>query len=118
MHRFGPLVLALFITACGGDDDESEDENPGNFGTCDLRAVRSSCIESTGPSASIENQIEGCADAGGTWTTGTCPDEALIGCCSYTFGLEFRECFYEGTASMDPEAYCATWEDGVWVPGG
>ncbi|HVJ15564.1 MAG TPA: hypothetical protein VM686_08985 [Polyangiaceae bacterium] len=80
--------------------------------------MRHSCIESTGPRASLENQEEGCTDAGGTWSTATCPEQMLIGCCSYTFGLEFRECFYEGTASTDPEAYCTTmWDDGVWSAG-
>ena len=124
MNRVALLLLVGCGTlACGGDDDGDDSgaggssSNAGTFGTCDLKSVRQSCIESTGPRASIENQQEGCLDAGGSWTTSECPDDMLLGCCSYTFGLEFRECFYEGTASSDPEAYCATWDDGVWTPG-
>src|SRR5262245_5275892 len=110
MKRIAPLFMWVLAASCGGADSA-------NYGTCDMPAM-SKCIESTGPTPSIRNQQTGCADAGGSWSSDPCPTANLIGCCTYTFGLKFRECFYTGAATTNPETYCtSTWDDGVWTPG-
>ena len=120
------LLLGTGMTACGGNDDESSDEDgnggsggSGNptpmLGTCDLRSVSSSCIELHEASAiDMENQENGCLNANGGWSNDVCPTEELVGCCEYTFGNDFRECFYVGV-TRDPVVYCADFE-GVWTP--
>jgi hypothetical protein len=119
-HAWGlALVVAAFV-GCGGGDDDDDSGGTGGYGTCDLREVQHTCIEATGSSRSIVDQKKGCLDATGTWSTDPCPDVTeLIGCCEYTFGNRFRECFYDGTSRADPKAYCEStdlWDDGVWTP--
>jgi hypothetical protein len=116
-RRVFGLVLALFCmafaTACGDDD---EGESTPALGTCDRRDSNRSCIElHAASSADLSNNEEGCLGANGAWSNAPCPTEELVGCCEYTFGNEFRECFYTGVAG-DPVAYCMTWDDGVWTP--
>jgi hypothetical protein len=112
--------LALVFAGCGGGDDDSGAPQP-TSGTCDLRARQETCIEVSGTAPSIANEKNGCAMYG-TWSSDPCPMTAdLIGCCTYTFGSKFHECFYSGTPQKDPEAYCtdtALWSDGVWTPAG
>jgi hypothetical protein len=111
-------VLGLFAGGCGGDDDEDGDGGGStpSIGTCDLSGVSQSCIEVHDASAAdLENQENGCLDAGGVWTNLECPTEDLVGCCDYEFGNTFHECFYTGIA-RDPVAYCADTVDGVWTP--
>jgi hypothetical protein len=112
MNRSAGLLLLVFLgSSCGGSGGSA------TYGTCDMPAT-SKCIESTGPAPSIGNQRTGCADAGGSWSSDPCPTANLVGCCSYTFGLQFRECFYTGAGTTNPEIYCTmTWDDGVWTPG-
>ena len=114
------LGVAVFLVgACGGgDDDDDTSGGTGGYGTCDLRSKFGSCIEATGSPRSIADQKTGCLDAGGLWSTEPCPTTAeLVGCCEYTFGNAFRECFYEGSKNTDPVGYCATtFDDGVWTP--
>jgi hypothetical protein len=110
------LLLCLCLAACGGSDEKDSDPAP-TYGTCDLRAEHHSCIEETAPARTIADQHAGCDDAGGIWSEDACPADELIGCCTYTFGNEFRECFYPGSEGNDPEGYCASWDDGVWTPG-
>ncbi|HWP09519.1 MAG TPA: hypothetical protein VNN72_27450 [Polyangiaceae bacterium] len=123
MTRRWSLVLvgfgALLVAACGGgDDDDDSGSGTGGYGTCDLRADYGSCIEATGSPRSIADQKDGCVQASGLWSLAPCPTTAeLIGCCEYTFGNRFRECFYEGTKSTDPVGYCTmSFDDGVWTP--
>ena len=111
-------ALALLASGCGDDADDDEDGggNSGSSGTCDLRGISQSCIELHDASAAdLENQEEGCLDAGGVWTNLECPTEDLVGCCDYELGNTFHECFYTGIA-RDPIAYCSTTVDGVWTP--
>lgn len=113
-----PLLLSLIFTGCGdgGDDDDGGGANA-TYGTCDLRDDRHTCIEATSNARNIENQREGCLDAGGSWSDDACPTQELLGCCEYTFGMEFRECFYTGTSRTDPEADClGMFEDAEWFP--
>jgi hypothetical protein len=106
-------ALALATSACG-DDDGGAETPP--LGTCDLRSQANSCIELHDASAAdLENQEEGCFDAGGAWSNDACPTEDLVGCCEYEFGNSFRECFYVGIM-RDPEAYCADTVSGTWSP--
>ena len=111
-------LLALFASGCG-DDEGNEDGDDGStpsVGTCDLSDVSQSCIELHDASAAdLENQENGCLDAGGVWTNLECPTENLVGCCDYEFGNTFHECFYTGIMS-DPVAYCTGTVDGVWTP--
>jgi len=123
MTRRWSLVLvgfgALLVAACGGgDDDDDSGSGTGGYGTCDLRADYGSCIEATGSPRSIADQKDGCVQASGLWSLEPCPTTTeLIGCCEYTFGNRFRECFYEGTKSTDPVGYCTmSFDDGVWTP--
>ena len=115
MRKLSFVLLLALAAACDDGSSEPEEESSGTYGTCDLRAVQSTCIESTGPAPSIANQETGCLDAGGSWSESPCPD-ADVGCCTYTFGLDFRECWYTGTANQDPAASCAQF-DGTWTPG-
>jgi hypothetical protein len=106
------LALGVMTSACGEDEEE---EQMHGFGTCDLRNVSPSCIERHGATPTeLASQEEACVDAGGDWSNDSCPNDDLVGCCEYTFGDEFRECFYTGT-TRDPVAYCADF-DGVWTP--
>src|SRR5262250_1105442 len=105
------LGLSLGVVACGGGDDSSGDGGA-THGTCDLRSVGFSCIERSGTPAGIEDQKSGCLDAGGLWSNDPCPTEDLVGCCDYTFGDPYHECFYTGI-TRDPVAYCMMWDDGV-----
>ena len=98
-------------SACG----EEEEEGTPAIGTCDRRSIAYACIELHDASpADLANQEEGCADASGAWSNDACSNDDLVGCCEYTFGNEFRECFYTGI-TRDPVAYCADF-DGVWTP--
>jgi hypothetical protein len=136
------FLLGAFASGCGDDDegDEGGEDNTGgssgsgstggtgnggsggsggstaDVGTCDLRSVSQSCIELHDASAiDLQNQEEGCLDAGGIWTNLECPTDELVGCCDYEFGNTFHECFYTGIA-RDPVAYCTGTVDGVWTP--
>jgi hypothetical protein len=107
-------VSCLFVVTACGDDDEGE-STPA-LGTCDRRVGNDSCIELHDASGiDMSNQEEVCLDANGNWSNDPCPTEELVGCCEYTFGNQFRECFYAG-AVADHVAYCMTWDDGVWTP--
>jgi len=110
------LGVAAFSGGCGGGDDDDTDRM-GGYGTCDLRAVSGTCIETTASPQDIANQKAGCLDTGALWSVEPCPaTPELVGCCEYTFGNEFRECFYEGSRHSDPVQYCATTVDGgVWT---
>jgi hypothetical protein len=114
-------VSLLAFAACGGGDDDAASTS-GTYGTCDLRSVQETCIEATGSAPSIVDQKNGCLQAKGAWSTNACPTTAeLIGCCTYTFGNKYRECFYQGTPQTDPVGYCldkSHWPDGVWTPAG
>jgi len=114
------LLLASAAVGCGAGDDDSTDSPPANYGTCDRRAQVESCIEATGSPRSILDQKDGCLAAKGSWSTSACPSTPeLIGCCEYTLGNRFRECFYQGVAITDPEMYClgqSFFTDGVWTP--
>src|SRR5262245_61541729 len=100
---FVTVSLAAGVPACGSDD---EGKSGATHGTCDLRNDHFSCIERNGTAAAIEDQKQGCLDAGGSWSNDPCPSEDLVGCCSYTFGDEFHECFYVGS-TVDGPTYCA-----------
>jgi hypothetical protein len=102
------LVAALVCLAGCGDSPSS--------GTCLVIAV-SKCFEVTGDAASVSAQQMSCGEADGTWSSDPCPTQSLIGCCAFTLGaLQFRECFYTGTPSADPQGDCATMRSGVWTP--
>jgi hypothetical protein len=108
--------VALVATACGDDDEGGSSET---LGTCDRRDTDFHCIERRGTPAAIEDQEDGCDQAGGTWSDEPCPSEDLVGCCEYTFGDRYRECFYVGTSVPDPEDRCLSteeFEDAVWTP--
>lgn len=105
-------ALGALLTACGDDEGGETPER----GTCDLRDVDSYCIELHGAnSTNLDAQEDACLDAGGSWSNDECPTELLVGCCDYTLGNDFHQCFYEGTA-RDPEAYCMMFDDGVYTP--
>jgi hypothetical protein len=116
IRALGVVLFGVALTACSGDDDDSS--GAGGYGTCDLRETRHTCIEATGSPRSIVDQKSGCLDSSGEWSTNACPDAVdLVGCCEYTFGNSFRECFYAGAATADPEAAClGMFDDGVWTP--
>jgi len=122
MTRLRSLVLVgvavLAFAACGGGDDDDSGGGTGGYGTCDLRAELGSCIEATGSPRSIADQKAGCLEHSGLWSTQPCPSTPeLVGCCDYTFGNRFRECFYAGAKNTDPVSYCTTsFDDGVWTP--
>ena len=120
LHRTIALLGVLVLAACGsGGDDDDDGGGTGGYGTCDLRMEYGSCIEATGSPRSIVDQKAGCLDAGGLWSTSPCPAaDDSIGCCTYTFGNSFRECFYDGATNTDPVGYCAMFDDGVWTPAG
>ena len=109
------LLTAAALAACNDESSETTTPDP-TYGTCDRVALVGGCIESTGPAPSIANQKTGCEDAGGTWTSEPCPDADQLGCCTYTFGLDFRECWYSNTSVADPETTCATMDESVWTP--
>jgi hypothetical protein len=117
---WGLLALLASALSCGSGDDDSGSGGTGGYGTCDLRTLQETCIEATGSPRSIADQKTGCLDHDGSWSTEPCPSTPeLIGCCQYTFGNKFRECFYDGTPQTDPEGYCtdqSIWSDGVWTP--
>jgi hypothetical protein len=117
-HALGLTLLVTAFLACSGGDDDDESGGTGGYGTCDRRAQAHSCIEITASPRNVANQKDGCLDADGSWSTTPCPDaDDLIGCCEYTFGNRFRECFYAGAATADPEAAClAMFDDAVWTP--
>jgi hypothetical protein len=113
--------LGLFAAGCSGGSDGDDGaggsggETPA-LGTCDLRSLSLSCIELHDASAiDLVNQEEGCLERGGDWSNDACSGDDLVGCCDYTRGNEFRECFYTGIA-RDPVAYCADTVSGVWTP--
>jgi hypothetical protein len=109
------ISFSAFVAGCSDDEESDGGETP-SVGTCDLRAINQKCIELHDASAiDMENQEEGCLDAGGGWSNDACPAEELIGCCDYVFGNDFHECFYVGYAA-DPIPYCETDMDGVWTP--
>lgn len=112
MHKLLGCLLSALVLGCSGDD---ADASP-TYGTCDRSEVALTCIESTGPAQDIENQRQGCLAAAGTWTSDACPAANLVGCCTYDYGLEFRECFYVGTTIAEPEGYCDSFF-GTWTPG-
>jgi hypothetical protein len=114
--------LGLSSAGCSGDSDGDDGAGGGGggqtpaLGTCDLRSLSLSCIELHDASAiDLVNQEEGCVEHGGDWSNDACSSDDLVGCCEYTFGNEFRECFYTGIA-RDPVAYCADTVSGVWTP--
>jgi hypothetical protein len=125
------LGLGLFILtsvawalgACSGEDGGDDGDGGGNgstYGVCTLENGSSrSCIESTGSAANIDNQRTGCLDAGGIWTDEPCPLPSAGACCTYTFGLEFRECVYTSEAAgNDLMSQCMTnFEDCACTPG-
>jgi hypothetical protein len=123
--RLESAIVALTLVtwtlgACSGDDDRDDGDDAATYGVCALESGSSrSCLESTGSAANIENQREGCLDAGGTWTEEPCPDPADGACCTYTFGLEFRECVYTSAAAgSDLMTRCMTsFEDCMCTPG-
>jgi hypothetical protein len=96
-------AVALCLASCG--DSSAKCDLPDNF----------SCIEHSGSKDEISAWKSACSDNHGVSGSGSCSDEDLIGCCTYTFGGTFHECFYEGFEA-DPEAYCGTYDDGVWEP--
>jgi hypothetical protein len=123
VRSFALLILVgsvgIVATACGDDGDDGEGGGGDMLGTCDRRDSAFHCIERRGAPAAIEDQEDGCDQAGGSWSNEPCPSEDLVGCCEYTFGDRYRECFYVGTAVDDPEGYCtgmAGFEDAVWTP--
>ena len=117
MQRIVVLVmLSAAMTACGGDSKSNNNSPPATYGTCDRIALVGGCIESTGTAIDIVNQKKGCQDAGGTWTSEPCPDANQVGCCTYTFGMDFRECWYTSSTTADPQAACATMQGSVWTP--
>jgi len=108
-------LVSLSLAACGSGDDDDGDTTPA-LGTCDVRSRSHSCIELQNANArNLESQESGCLDTGGTWSNAECPVEERLGCCEYTFGSHFRECFYTGI-TRDYEAYCAMFDDSVWTP--
>ena len=112
-------LVAWSLVACS-DDGGDADSSAATYGVCTIEdGSRRSCLESTGSPANIENQHEGCLDAGGTWTDEPCPEPADGACCTYTFGLEFRECVYTSTAAgMDLINQCTTmFDDCMCTPG-
>jgi hypothetical protein len=96
-------IALLGLTACG--DSSASCDFPDAF----------HCTETSGSSRDISDWKDACSAGGGSPSGHSCSDANLIGCCSYTFGGEFTECFYDGFAS-DPEAYCALFSDSVWDP--
>jgi hypothetical protein len=108
-------LVASLLAACG-------DDTPETSGTCDFTAVetRRTCLEQAGPAPEIADQRAACTEHAGTWTSAPCPtNDALIGCCVYELGLQFRECFYEyPERSYDPQARCTSTTfngtPGVW----
>lgn len=130
---FVGCVLSISnVVACGGDGDgeDGDDASGGTggsgggqnatYGVCTLESgSRRSCLESTGSAANIENQRTGCLDAGGTWTEEPCSAPAAGACCTYSFGLDFRECVYTSEAAgQDLMNQCMTsFEDCMCTPG-
>ena len=118
---FALSSVAWILGACSGEDgDDDGGGNGATYGVCTLEdGSRRSCIESTGSAANIENQRAGCLDEGGTWTDEPCPAPAAGACCTYTFGLEFRECVYTSTAAgSDLINQCMTnFDDCMCTPG-
>lgn len=109
------VLVSLSLAACGSDDEDDGDATPA-LGTCDLRSTRHTCIELKDATArNLEAQEDGCLDGGGTWSNAECPVAERLGCCEYTFGSDFRECFYVGITA-DYEAYCANFDDSAWTP--
>ncbi len=109
------IVAAALLGACGGGSAETS-------GTCDWTAVasRKTCLEQSGPAAAIADQRAGCESTSGTWGSSPCPVNAdLLGCCTYHFGLDFRECFYDGRVPprpTDPEFLCTSAPvNGAWT---
>ncbi|HTQ07238.1 MAG TPA: hypothetical protein VMI54_25450 [Polyangiaceae bacterium] len=115
------VSVALTLAACGGGDDDSSSPSA-TFGVCDLRTLQETCIEVTGTPNQLVSEKSACEQAPGTWSSNRCPTTPdLIGCCDYTFGEKFHECFYQGTPRTDPVDYCTNsmlWSDGVWTPAG
>ncbi len=115
------VCVAFVFAGCGGGDDDSSTPAP-TYGVCDLRTLQETCIEVNGSARDIVNEQSACAKAPGTWSSNPCPTTPdLIGCCDYTFGDKFHECFYQGTPQTDPVGYCTStmlWSDGVWTPAG
>ena len=110
--------LGCCVAACG-DDGDDDGGGASALGTCNRNDTEFHCIERRGTAAAIADQEEGCDRVGGEWSNEPCPEEDLVGCCEYTFGDPFRECFYVGTDIADPEGYCtgtAGFEDPVWTP--
>jgi hypothetical protein len=117
------IVLFGAASCGGGDDDDEASDGATKPGTCDLRELQGTCIETlNAPTRFLLDQQQACLDNMATWSREVCPETTeLIGCCEYTFGNAFRECFYQGTSRSDPEAYCLStdlWSDGVWTPAG
>jgi hypothetical protein len=114
----GALALVTLYPACGDGsaDKTTPDAVVGTYGTCDRVMLVGGCIESTGPQPSITNQHQGCTEAGGTWSTSQCPAANLVGCCQYTFGLDFRECWYKNSPTTNPQASCAKMTGSTWSP--
>jgi hypothetical protein len=113
-------LVAWTLAACSDDEGKDDDSSASTYGVCTLEdGSRRSCLESTGSPSNIENQREGCLDEGGTWSDEPCPEPADGACCTYTFGLEFRECVYTSAAAgSDLIAQCTTnFEDCMCTPG-
>jgi hypothetical protein len=119
-RALGLSLLVVVFFGCGGGDDDDGASGATGYRTCDRRAQTHTCIEMTGSPQNVANQEDGCLEADGSWSTSACPEtNELIGCCEYTFGNRFRECFYAGAATADPEATCLdndVFDDGVWTP--
>lgn len=88
----------------------------GAMGSCDRRAQAAECVELTGTVTTLADPKDKCTSGGAQWSAGTCPKDALLGCCDYTTGIGTRECFYTGTSEANPETFCETTRHGVWVP--
>jgi hypothetical protein len=103
-------VITATLAACSGSE---EDTTPG--GTCILSDL-TECTQVTGDAATIEMIESDCRADGDTWTSGPCPTEGLIGCCTFHWtSVEQRSCFYPDPERVwDPEAWCAG-VSGVWV---
>jgi hypothetical protein len=117
-RRIAMVLAAALVAACGGGGSAE------TSGTCDWTALTSGtlegkCLEQSGPAAAIADQRAACLSTQGSWTPSPCPaGAARLGCCTYHFGLDFRECWYarDPPHATDPEVACST-VSGTWNPG-